>query len=207
VLALGAGVAAAAAPPAGYEEVPGSPDALLDPADIGVAASVYPAQCPPEPFPVGAGQVAWRFVLPLSDAERTTGGPAGRGGNIFDLLTVTFEKAGTITFANIRPQSFTSAWVLTDANDVIAAGQADIFRLTGLARENERTFDLVATCAEAAVTPPVTTVAAEPPSPPSRSTAKALPPTGRPSLSVVVAALVTTTLGITLFIATRRRAS
>jgi hypothetical protein len=229
VLAVGAGATTAAAPPDGYEEVPGSPDVLLDPADIGVAASAYPSQCPPEPFPVGAGQVAWRFVLPLSDAERATGNPAGRGGNVFDLLTVTFAKAGTITFANIRPQSVTSAWVLTDSDDVIVAGQADIFRLSDLAREDERTFDLVATCAEATATPPSTTIAAEPTSPSgtsdpspaaapppaesgppsgrSTTTTQPLPATGRPSLGIVGAALATTTLGIALVFATRTRAS
>ena len=201
---------------------------FLDPADIGVAASAYPAQCPPEPFPVGAGQVAWRFVLPLSDAERTTGGRGARREHLRPADS--HVREGRSHHLRQHPPPIAHQCVGADrSDDVIVAGQADIFRLSDLARENERTFDLVATCAEATVTPPPTTIAAEPTSPPSspdtspaaaptpaasgptsgRSTtnAQALPATGRPSLGVVVAALVTTTLGITLLIATRKRAS
>src|SRR3954447_8055814 len=78
-----------------YEPIPGSPDAVLNPAHRGAQGSKFSQECDPA-MPPPDGGVLWHFLLPQNDV--VAAGPTP--DNIFTSLTVQFLVAGTITITS-----------------------------------------------------------------------------------------------------------
>jgi hypothetical protein len=133
------------APPAGYEEVPGSPDVLLNPSHRGARGSTFPNHdCEGVPDPPEAGEVVWHFILPQSALENRP-----MPGNIFDDLTVTFASGRVVNLSaagEFGPPSQAHVYITTPTDDVLQNGHGDIFRDGLLQRANDPLFNLSHTC-------------------------------------------------------------
>lgn|GEM_PF-4995039 len=147
-----------AAPPGGsYVEIPGSPDAVLNPAHRGSLGSAFQqGQCP---IPVPQGGVVWHFVLPQNDrASEFSPDPA----NIFTSLTVEFRAAGEVTLTTFGPPSAMHAYIATTTDDVLIDGEADGATRTPPAFPPQ--FNLSHTCASPNPIPPPSSTTTAPPS-------------------------------------------
>jgi hypothetical protein len=122
--------ASAAFGQAAYIEVPGSPDAVLDPGNTGALGSTFTQNC--DSLQAPSGGVAWLFVLPAP--------AAGAPDAIFQSVTVDFEHAGPHTASS----SGTSVVVTTPSDDTLLSGVADGATTTGDGFPGE--FRLAATC-------------------------------------------------------------
>jgi hypothetical protein len=145
------------AQPAGYQAVPGSPDAILNSDHVGAVGSQFVQECDELPLEVPPGGVAWHFVLPQL-------APTGVGDDIFAALTAVFQATGTQTLTTFGPPDAGHAWVITGEDDVLLGAAADVFSTDPIAWSGEgETFDLLHACYvgtdQSTTTAPTTTAA------------------------------------------------
>jgi hypothetical protein len=132
--------------PPGWTEVPGSPDAVLNPAHRGAQGSTFTQECTGNPFAPPAGGVLWHFILRQNDAA------SSKPDNIFVSLTVTFRSAGVVTLTTFGPPHAAHGWITTPTDDVLLDGYADGAERVGDGFPAQ--FNLSHTCASPEVVPP-----------------------------------------------------
>jgi LPXTG-motif cell wall-anchored protein len=137
-----------------YVPIPGSPDAVLNPAHRGAQGSTFTQNCTGLPSPVPPGGVWWHFLLPQN--EVVSAGPTP--DNIFTSLTAEFLVAGTVTITTFGPPAAQHAYISTPTDDILIDAEADGASLTP--GTFPTAFNLSHTCASAdpiPIPPPTTT--------------------------------------------------